>query len=70
MDDSKSVFPMHKDHLAIDHFNIQRVHLNLRECLCSCNIGVIIQSKLQIEMSIKLKKACVILSMGTNKLQS
>ena len=64
------MFPKHKDHLVINHFNIQRVHLNLRECLCSCNMGVIILTKLQIEMSIKLKEACVILSMRASKLQS
>ena len=64
MGDSISVFPRHKDHMMINHFNIQRVHLSLRECLCSCNMGVIIMTKLQIEILIKLKKACVILSMG------
>ena len=53
-----------------NHFNIQRVHLSLRECLCSCNIGVIILTKLQIEMSSKLKEACVILFVGATRLQS
>ena len=52
----------------INHFNIQRVHLSLRECLCSCNMEVIILTKLQIEMPIKLKEACVILFMGVNRL--
>ena len=52
-----------------NHFNIQRVHLGLRECLCSCNMGVIILTKPQIEISSKLKEACVILSMGASKLQ-
>ena len=53
-----------------NHFNIKRVHLSLGECLCSYNMGVIILTKLQIEMSSKLNEACVILSMGANKLQS
>ena len=47
-----------------NHFNIQRVHLSLRECLCSCNMGVIILTKLQTEMLSKLKKAYVILVYG------
>ena len=62
------MFPRHKDHLVIDHFNKQRVHLSLRECLCSCKMGVIILSKLHIEMSIKLKEVYVIMSMGTSRL--
>ena len=40
-----------------NHFNIQRVHLSLRERLCSCNMGVIILTKLQTEMPSKLKEA-------------
>ena len=56
--------------MVINHFNIQRVHLSLRECLCSCNMGVIILPKLQIEMSIKLKETYIILSMGASRLQS
>ena len=69
MGDNINVFSRHKDHMVISHFNIQRVHLSLREFLCSCNMGVIILIKLKIEMSIKLKDACVILSMGASKLQ-
>ena len=53
----------------IDHFIIKRVHLSWRECLCSCKMGVIILTKLQIEMSIKLKEAYVILSKGASRLQ-
>ena len=68
MSDNKNVFPKHKDHLVINHFNIQRVHLSLRECLWSCNMRVIILTKLQIEM-IKLKETCVIQSMGESRLQ-
>ena len=64
------MFSRHNDHMVINHFNIKRVNLNLRECLCSCDKGVIILTKIQIEMSIKLKKACVILSMGASRLQS
>ena len=37
----------------INHFNIQRVLLSLRVCLCSCDMRVIILTKLQIEMLIK-----------------
>ena len=51
-----------------NHFNIQSLHLSLRECLCSCNMRVIILTKLQIEMSSKLKEACVILPMGLSGL--
>ena len=43
----------------ISHLNIQRVHPNLIECLCSFNMGVITLTKLQIEMSIKLKESCI-----------
>ena len=53
-----------------NHFNIRIVHLNLRECLCTCNMGVIILTKLQTEMSSKLKEACIILFMGASRLQS
>ena len=63
------MFLRHKDDLVINHFNIQRVHLSLREFLCSCNMGVIILTKLQIEISIKLNEACVIMSMGESRLQ-
>ena len=69
MGDNRNVFPRHKDHLVINHFNIQRVDLCLRECLCSYNMGVIILTKLHIEMSIKLKETYVILSMGANRLK-
>ena len=70
MGDRRNVFPRHKDHLVINHSNIQRVHLCLRECLCSYNMGVIILTKMHIEMSIKLKETCIILSMGASRLKS
>ena len=62
------MFSRHKDHMVINPFNIQRVHLSLRECVCSYNMGVNILTKLQIEMSINLKKACVILYLGARRL--